>query len=115
MSRETATLYDDIRALLDEPSGAEPSGFIDRAEHTLTDGYARALALETERVRLQKRMSQLAHGFDGERGQAPTEELATIARRLSDTGTELKHLRRVLRSLRARTRAVRAAALSRAV
>jgi ABC-type phosphate transport system auxiliary subunit len=105
MTSETATLYDDIRALLDEPSGGEETGFLDRAEHTLTDGYARALALETERVRLQKRMSELAHGLDGERGGAPAEELATVARRLSATGTELRNLRRVLRSLRARTRA----------
>ena len=41
-------------------------------------------------------------------GGTPAEELAIVARRLSDTSTELKHLRRVLARLRARTRAARA-------
>jgi ABC-type phosphate transport system auxiliary subunit len=107
MTRETATLYDDIHALLDETSGAEEETFVDRAEHTLTNGYARALALETERVRLKKRMVELADGLHDRNGDAPTEELATVARRLADTGTELKHLRRILARLRARTHAVR--------
>lgn len=110
MSRQTAaTLYEDIRALLDEPPGGEPSGFLDRLEHTLTDGYAHALALEAERVRLERRMGELAGGFYEGDGDAPAEELATVARRLSDAGDELNRLRGVLRRLRARARAVRAA------
>jgi ABC-type phosphate transport system auxiliary subunit len=108
MTQETATLYDEIRALLDEPSGAEEDGFLDRAEHTLTDGYARALTLETERVRLEKRMGELAGGLNDGSGEAPTEELGTVARRLSDTEGELARLRGVLRSLRARARSVSA-------
>ena len=108
VTKETASLYDDIHALLDEPSSAEENGFVDRAEHTLTDGYARALALETERVRLQKRMSELAHDLRGERDDSPAEELARVARRLSETSTELRRLRRILASLRARARAARA-------
>ena len=107
MTQETATLFDDIRALLDEPSGAEEETFVHRAEHTLTSGYARALALETERVRLKKRMRELTGGLRDGRHDAPTEELATVVRRLSDTGTELKHLRRILARLSARTRAAR--------
>jgi ABC-type phosphate transport system auxiliary subunit len=107
MTQETATLFEDIRALLEEPSGAEEETFVHRAEHTLTSGYARALALETERVRLRKRMGELAGGLGDGSGEAQTEELATVARQLSDTGTELKHLRRVLARLRARARAAR--------
>ena len=109
MTQETATIHDDIRALLDEPSGAEDDGFLDRAEHTLTNGYARALALETERVRLEKRMGELAGGLNEDSGEGPTEELASVARRLSDAEGELAQLRGVLRSLRARARAVRSA------
>ena len=107
MTAESATLYDDIHALLEEPAGPEQGAFLARLEHTLTDGYARALALEAERVRLERRMGELAGGLDEESAEAPTEELATVARRLSDADTELTRLRRVLGRLRARARAVR--------
>lgn len=109
MTLETATLYDDIRALLDEPPGTEQGAFLARLEHTLTDGYAHALALEAERVRLEKRMGALAGGQPAEPGESPAEELATVARRLSDAGAELTRLRRVLERLRARARDLRAA------
>lgn len=109
VTRETATLYEDIRALLDQPSGAEESGFLDRLEHTLTDGYARALALETERVRLGRRLGELADGLHQDDGEVPTAELARVARRLADADAELTQLRGVLDSLRDRARAVRAA------
>jgi hypothetical protein len=108
MTQETATIHDDIRALLDEPSGAEEDGFLDRAEHTLTNGYARALALETQRVRLEKRMGELTGGLNDGGGEPLTEELASVAKRLSDAESELAQLRGVLRSLRARARTVRA-------
>ena len=109
MTRETATLYEDIRALLNEPSGAEETGFLARLEHTLTDGYARALALETERVRLGRRLSELTDGLHQGDGEAPTAELARVARRLADADAELTQLCGVLDSLRDRVRAVRAA------
>ena len=109
MTLETATLYDDIRALLDQPPGAEESGFLGRLEHTLTDGYARALALEAERVRLARRMGELAGGLHRESGEVPTAELGAVARRLTDAEAELTRLRSVLESLRERARAVRAA------
>jgi len=108
MTQETATLYDDIRALLDEPPGTEQGAFLARLEHTLTDGYAHALSLEAERVRLEKRMGELAGGQHAEPGDS-AEELATVARRLSDAGAELTRLRRVLERLRARVRDLRAA------
>jgi hypothetical protein len=107
--RETAPLYEEIRALLDEPSGAEETGFLDRLEHTLTDGYARALELEAERVRLERRMGELAEGLHEASGEGHAAELATVARRLNDAEAELSRLRDALGSLRARARAVRAA------
>jgi hypothetical protein len=109
MIRETADLHEEIRALLDEPSGAEETGFLDRLEHTLTDGYARALALEAERVRLERRMSELAEGLHQASGDGVATELATVARRLNHAEAELTRLRGALGTLRDRARAVRAA------
>jgi hypothetical protein len=109
MTQETAALYEDIHALLEEAPGAEAGAFLARLEHTLTDGYARALTLEAERVRLTKRMGELTDGLCDDPGDAPTDELATVAKQLSDADTELTRLRRVLARLRARARAIRAA------
>jgi len=108
VTQETATLYEDIRALLEEPPGSEATGFIERLEHTLTDGYARALALEAERVRLERRMGELAGDLHGD-PDAPTAELATVVRRLSDADEELTDLRGALAKLRVRVRALRVA------
>ena len=109
MTHETSTLYEDIHALLQEAPGAEQGAFLARLEHTLTDGYARALVLEAERVRLERRMDELTDGLREDPADAPTDELATVARRLSDADTELSTLRGILAHLRARARAIRAA------
>jgi hypothetical protein len=109
MTHETSTLYEDIRALLQEAPGAEQGAFLARLEHTLTDGYARALVLEAERVRLERRMDELTEGLRDDPADAPTDELATVARKLSDADSELTSLRGTLGRLRARARAIRAA------
>ena len=108
MTHETSTLYEDIHALLQEAPGAEQGAFLARLEHTLTDGYARALALEAERVRLERRMGELTDGLCDDPGDAPTDELATVARQLSDADSELTSLRGILAHLRARARTIRA-------
>jgi hypothetical protein len=108
MTHETSTLYEDIHALLQEAPGAEQGVFLARLEHTLTDGYARALALEAERVRLERRMGELTDGLCDGPTDLPTDELATVARRLSDADVELTSLRRTLARLRARAGAIRA-------
>jgi ABC-type phosphate transport system auxiliary subunit len=109
MTQETTSLYEDIHALLEEAPGGEEGAFLARLEHTLTDGYARALVLEAERVRLERRMDELTDGLRDDPADAPTDELATVARRLSDADTELSSLRGTLARLRARARAIRAA------
>jgi hypothetical protein len=109
MTHETTTLYEDIHALLQEVPGAEQGAFLARLEHTLTDGYARALTLEAERVRLERRMGELTDGLRDDPADASTDELATVARQLSDADTELTALRRTLARLRARARAIRSA------
>jgi ABC-type phosphate transport system auxiliary subunit len=102
-------IHDEIRSLLEAPPTGEDAPSLDHLEHTLTDGYARALVLEAERVRLERRMDELTDGLRDDPADAPTDELATIARRLSDADTELTSLRRTLARLRARARAIRSA------
>ena len=55
MSDDLCQLIERLRSLIDEP-GDEPGA----VEHTLTDGYARALALEAERRRAEARVRELA-------------------------------------------------------
>ena len=102
MTHEIARLYEDIRALLDEPAEEEAPRYRARLEHTLTDGYARALALEAESQRLERRVAELAGGLNGDSPSPAAEELGEAARRLGDVDAELTRLRGVLSTLRLR-------------
>jgi hypothetical protein len=55
MSDDLCQLIERLRSLVEDP-GDEPGA----VEHTLTDGYARALALEAERRRAEARVRELA-------------------------------------------------------
>jgi hypothetical protein len=102
-------LLNRVHALLEAPAaGPEAPTLID-IEETLTDGYARALALEAERSRLARRIGELA-GYDGRDPAAKTDELAALARRIAEADMDLSRLRRSLGLLRRRATAVRAAA-----
>src|SRR5438552_1518998 len=107
---DDAMLLERIRELVDEPVGAERAGLLARIEHTLTDGYARALALEGERLRLERRIGEVAaqirHG-DGERKAL---EISALATRLSDADGDLTQLRGELQTLRRRASLVRSVA-----
>ena len=105
MTEEISTLTHRIHALLDEPVDRERQEFLARLEHTLTDGYARALALEAERNRLRSRVGEIAAAL----GDSPPDELAELARRLSATDGALQALRDLLVELRTRARELRAA------
>ena len=101
-------LLDEIDELLAEPSPTEEPATLARLERTLTDGYAHALSLEAERLRLERRMSELAGELhDGNREQK-AEELVQVSRRISRAGDEIDHLRTTLAELRARARVIRA-------
>ena len=103
------TLFEQIDELLAEPAPAHEPATRARLERTLTDGYAHALSLEAERLRLERRMSELAGELhDGNREQK-AEELVQVSRRISRAGDEIDHLRTTLAELRARARVVRAA------
>jgi hypothetical protein len=99
-------LADRIRSLLEQ--GADPSvPVLTELEHTLTDGYAEALRLEGERLRLERRIGELAHGVNG-REQA--DELRDLAERLRSADEDLASLRGLLQLLQRRVEAARAAA-----
>jgi hypothetical protein len=102
---EYTALCEEIRVLLDRPDAA-PAQSLERLEDTLTEGYARALALEAERWRLERKIGEL--GADVRRGaERSGEEVATLAVRLSQASNRLARLRTLLAALRQRTDAVR--------
>jgi hypothetical protein len=65
-------------------------------EHTLTDGYAAALALEGECLRITRRMTELS------RDSTRPAELRGLARRLHGAEGDLSELRQLLEVLRRR-------------
>jgi hypothetical protein len=88
------SLLDEIHSLIDAPAVDR-----DHLERTLTDGYAHALTLETERTRLEKRLGALMqHGDSAEKAQ----ELTALAKRLEGNAGELSRLRAILAQLRRR-------------
>lgn len=96
MSDDISVLVDRIRVLLDQ---AEPGHEVeaDVVELTLTDGYARALVLDGERLRTEDRIRQLA-GSDEHLG-----EVRILKARSALLEEELARLRGLLGSL-SRTR-----------
>jgi hypothetical protein len=50
-----------IEDLLNAPASGAAAPTLARLEEALTDGYAHALALEAERLRLERRISEVAH------------------------------------------------------
>jgi hypothetical protein len=79
-----------IEELLDAPTSGAAAPSLESMEEILTAGYAEALALEAERLRA-------------------TDELVTLATRVTRADVELGQLRAKLDRLQARTRALRKA------
>jgi hypothetical protein len=105
------TLLERLQALVDAPprgAGAPALAFL---EDSLTDGYARALALEAERARVAKSIGALV-SVDGTDAEAKTRELSSLSRRLAGAETELASLRGTLKELRDRAMALRSAPAS---
>ena len=92
-------LIDRVRALLDWSSKDPRGPKVEELEHTLTDGYAAALALEGECLRIGRQMDELW----GNRAEA-----TQLRGRLHETEEELSRLRDLLAVLRRRTEAARA-------
>jgi hypothetical protein len=107
MRDDLMALFDDINELLSAPSSGAEAPALAHVEHTLTTGYARALALEAERWRLERRLGELAAASDD--GPCALER-ADLADRLAEAARELAQLRNVLEPLRSRASALRVAA-----
>jgi chromosome segregation ATPase len=102
-------LLEQIDELLASPSSSEEPAMLARLERTLTDGYAHAHALEAERWRLERRMSELAAELHEGNRELKAQELAQVSHRLSMNSVQLEHLRGTLSQLRDRATVVRAA------
>jgi septation ring formation regulator EzrA len=103
-------LLEQIDELLAEPAQTEEPAALARLERTLTDGYAYALALEAERYRLERRMSELAGELNDGNQELKTKELAHVSDRLSSNASILTALRETLTQLRARSSELRSKA-----
>lgn len=89
----------EIRSLLDVPAGTDaPSR--DEVEHTLTSGYAYALSLEGERLRIERRLRALWRSAAGSE-KPSTDEVSELMSRLACADQELAGVRALLSSLRA--------------
>jgi hypothetical protein len=95
MTKEIHMLTAEIRALIDERTAP-----LSVLEDTLTTGYARALELERERGRLERRLGEVAAEGDGEQAQK-------LAQRVTYTDEHLSGLRTLLAALRDRAAAER--------
>ena len=103
---DLAPLFERITSLLKNRSADPGKPLVTEMEDTLTDGYARALELESERLRLERRIGHLAHRVDG---PEEADELRALAGRLRDVDIELDGLRGQLGALQRHLEETRAA------
>jgi chromosome segregation ATPase len=73
---------------------------LSQVEQTLTDGYARALSLEAERLRLLRRLGSLAATLEGDDLAGKTKELSSLAKQIEAHNGVLNQLRELLDELR---------------
>jgi ABC-type phosphate transport system auxiliary subunit len=103
---DLAPLLERITTLLKNRSADPGKPLVTEMEDTLTDGYARALELEVERLRLERRIGELAHDVEGAQGAS---ELRSLASRLRRVDAELDGLRDQLGALQRHLANTRAA------
>jgi hypothetical protein len=95
---EDQELLDRIQALID--AYAAGVGLPrNEVEPTLTEGYARALALDAECLRLEQRIDRLTREV-AEGREIPSGKLSGLLKRLHDTEQESADLRALLAPLR---------------
>jgi ABC-type phosphate transport system auxiliary subunit len=100
-------LRDEIADLLRMPENGAGAPNLDTIETTLTDGYAEALALEAERLRIERRLGEVARDADEFSAHSVAAELSELSERLETADGELARLRSLLRNLQARRRILR--------
>jgi len=109
MTHDSAHLFEEITKLLAAPRSGAEAPPLARVEDTLTAGYARALALEAERWRLERKIAGLATRLGEEITDEDATQLAKLSQGLADADADLTRLRALLASLRTRADEVRAA------
>ena len=102
-------MAESIEHLLNAPASGTEAPTLAHLEEALTRGYAQALALEAERLRLERRISEVARQFDGGDFSAYAEELTSLGRRLTSADGEIETLRTRLDALRHRAQETRRA------
>jgi hypothetical protein len=98
------SLCDELDALIEAPTARDRAARA-QLERTLTDGYASAMSLEAERVKLERRIAEVAREVSVKNRGAKTEELAELSTRLTATSSDLERLRALLVALRRRVTA----------
>jgi hypothetical protein len=96
---EHEALLAEIERLLD---AGEDEDDPERLARTLTDGYARALGLETERSRLQRRIGEVTATLGAPGSTGAVDELAALDERVREYDGALTLLRDKLELLRVR-------------
>lgn len=90
------TVFEEIATLLASPRGGSDAPALERLEDALTTGYAHALTLETERLRVERRLAAAQKG-----------ELHALSERLHAAKSELAELRDLLEPLKLRVSELR--------
>jgi hypothetical protein len=104
---KTMPVLEQISELLSLPETGAGAPTLARVEDTLTEGYAEALALEAERLRLERRLGSIAREANGGDASTVAESLVTISERITDADGELTRLRALLARLHDRARILR--------
>jgi phage shock protein A len=100
-------VHEQIVELLSLPETGAGAPTRARVEDTLTEGYAQALVLEAERLRLERRLGEVARAANGDDASGAVEQIAALSERLTRADGELARLRSQLARLRDRARALR--------
>jgi hypothetical protein len=108
LSGGTPLILDRVNALLEDGRDAVDRETLLQIERTLTDGYARALALEGERLRIDREIAEVTSAINEGNSNRRAQELALLARRRARVDGDLNHLRSRLELLRVRARQARA-------
>jgi hypothetical protein len=95
---EDRELLDRIQALIDASAAGDRLPRKD-VEPTLTEGYARALQLDAECLRIEQRINQVTRDV-AEGRQIPSGKLAGLLTRLHETEQQSAELRTLLAPLR---------------
>jgi tRNA C32,U32 (ribose-2'-O)-methylase TrmJ len=101
MGSSLDSVIERIRDLLALPSQGRGAPSREQIESVLTEGYAEALALDGQRLRLERKIDQVtAHLARG--GQTSAEDLQKVMARIEATEEDLAKLRKLLAALRSR-------------